>query len=62
MLLRGYFDGEVVHVMNPVQLELNQTVYITVPDADFTPEEEERILRIVNASDERAPKEIGGPK
>ena len=52
MLVQGYFDGTAVRMVDPVDLRLNQTVYISIPERHFSTDEEQRIRAQIAALDD----------
>ena len=52
MMIKGYFDGNAVRTVEPVKLEMNQIVYISVPKNQFSSEEEQRISAQLAALDD----------
>ena len=52
MLIQGYFDGTAVRTLVPMDLEKNQTVYISIPSRKFSLDEEKRIHAQLEALDD----------
>ena len=52
MVIQGYFDGTAVRTLEPVNLEMNQTVYISIPSRKFSMDEENLIKNQIAALDD----------
>ncbi len=52
MLMQGYFDGTAVRTLEPMDLEINQTVYISIPSRMSSADEEKRIRAQFEALDD----------
>lgn len=52
MVIKGYFDGNAVRTVEPVNLKMNQVVYISVPKKQFPSAEEQRITAQLEALDD----------
>ena len=52
MMVQGYFDGTAVRTIEPVEMEKNQTVYISIPSHQFSSDEERHIQNQLAALDD----------
>ena len=52
MTIQGYFDGTAVRTLEPVDLKVNQTVYINIPSRKFSEAEESCIKKMIAALDD----------
>ena len=52
MMVQGYFDGTAVRTIEPVNLEVNQTVYISIPSRKFSSDKEKQIQKQLAALDD----------
>lgn len=49
MTIEGYFDGTAVRPLEPVDLKVNQKVFIQIPNSEFSEEKNARIQEKLNA-------------
>ena len=52
MTIQGYFDGMAVRTLEPLDLKVNQTVYINIPSRKISEAEESRIKEKIAALDD----------
>ena len=52
MMVQGYFDGTAVRTLEPVNLKINQTVYISIPNPNFSETDKQEIKAKLAALDD----------
>lgn len=49
MTIEGYFDGTAVRPLEPIDLKPQQKVFIHIPNADFTEDQNRRVQKKLDA-------------